>query len=61
MVQATSSLGATNYQVNALGQRMRKTGPLGDSVFLELPRFSGRFSAWVNAGLTQLAQNRCLG
>ena len=33
MVQATSSLGATNYQVNALGQRIRKTNSLGDTVF----------------------------
>jgi YD repeat-containing protein len=33
MVQATSSLGATNYKVNALGQRIRKTNTLGDTVF----------------------------
>ena len=33
MVQATSSIGATNYQVNALGQRVRKTNSLGDTVF----------------------------
>jgi YD repeat-containing protein len=33
MVQATSSLGATTYQVNALGQRVRKTNSLGDTVF----------------------------
>lgn len=33
MVQATSSLGATNYQVNALGQRIRKSNTLGDTVF----------------------------
>lgn len=33
MSQATSTAGATSYQVNALGQRVRKTGPLGDSVF----------------------------
>jgi len=33
MVQATSSLGATSYQVNALGQRIRKTNTLGDTVF----------------------------
>ena len=25
MVQATSAIGATSYQVNALGQRIRKT------------------------------------
>jgi len=33
MVQANSSIGATNYQVNALGQRVRKTNSLGDTVF----------------------------
>jgi YD repeat-containing protein len=33
MVQATSSLGATNYQVNALGQRVRKTNSQTDRVF----------------------------
>ena len=33
MVQATSILGATNYKVNALGQRIRKTNSLGDTVF----------------------------
>jgi YD repeat-containing protein len=33
MVQATSSLGATAYQVNALGQRVRKTNSLGDTIF----------------------------
>ena len=33
MVQATSVLGATNYKINALGQRIRKTNTLGDTVF----------------------------
>lgn len=33
MVQATSALGATGYQVNALGQRIRKTNSLADRVF----------------------------
>lgn len=33
MVQATSSIGATSYQINALGQRVRKTNTLGDTVF----------------------------
>ena len=33
MVQATSSIGATNYKVNALGQRVRKTNSLDDTVF----------------------------
>ena len=33
MEKATSSLGVTNYQVNALGQRIRKTNTLGDTVF----------------------------
>src|SRR5204863_679853 len=32
MVQATSSLGATTYQVNALVQRARETNSLGDTV-----------------------------
>jgi hypothetical protein len=33
MVQATSAIGATDYQVNALGQRVRKSNSLGDTVF----------------------------
>jgi YD repeat-containing protein len=33
LVQATSSLGPTTYQVNALGQRIRKINSLGDTVF----------------------------
>jgi YD repeat-containing protein len=33
MVQATSASGATSYQVNALGQRIRKTNSLTDTVF----------------------------
>jgi len=33
MVQATSSIGATRYQLNALGQRIRKTNTLADVVF----------------------------
>jgi YD repeat-containing protein len=33
MVQATSVIGATNYQLNALGQRIRKTNSQGDTVF----------------------------
>ena len=33
LVQATSSIGATSYQINALGQRIRKTNSLGDAVF----------------------------
>lgn len=33
MVQATSVVGATSYQVNALGQRIRKTNGSGDTVF----------------------------
>jgi YD repeat-containing protein len=33
MVQATSTVGATSYQVNALGQRIRKTNTSGDTVF----------------------------
>lgn len=33
MVQATSAIAATNYQVNALGQRIRKTNSQTDRVF----------------------------
>ena len=33
MAQATSSIGATNYKVNALGQRVRKTNSQADTVF----------------------------
>ena len=33
MVQATSVLGATNYRINALGQRIRKTNTQADTVF----------------------------
>jgi len=33
MTQATSVIGATSYQVNALGQRIRKTNSQADTVF----------------------------
>jgi YD repeat-containing protein len=33
MVQATSAVGTTSYQVNALGQRVRKTNGSGDTLF----------------------------
>jgi YD repeat-containing protein len=33
MLQATSSVGTTTYQVNALGQRVRKTNSSTDTVF----------------------------
>jgi len=33
LVSAVSAAGATSYQVNALGQRVRKTSSLGDTVF----------------------------
>ena len=33
MVQATSVVGATNYQINALGQRIRKTNSATDTLF----------------------------
>ena len=33
MVQATSSIGVTSYQINALGQRIRKTNSQTDLVF----------------------------
>ena len=32
MVQSVSTLGTTNYQVNALGQRVRKTNASGDTI-----------------------------
>ena len=34
MNQATSAIGTTDYQVNALGQRVRKTNSQGDTVYL---------------------------
>jgi RHS repeat-associated protein len=34
LVQATSAIGTTRYQVNALNQRTRKTGPLGETTYL---------------------------
>ena len=33
MVQSTSVIGATDYRIDALGQRIRKTNSLGDTVF----------------------------
>ncbi len=33
LVSAVSAAGTTSYQVNAVGQRVRKTSPLGDTVF----------------------------
>jgi RHS repeat-associated protein len=33
LVSAVSAAGTTGYQINALGQRVRKTSPLGDTVF----------------------------
>jgi YD repeat-containing protein len=33
MTQATSTIGLTNYQINALGQRVRKWNSLGDTIF----------------------------
>ena len=33
MTQATSAVGTTSYQVNALGQRIRKTNSTDDRVF----------------------------
>ena len=33
MVQATNSVGTTTYQVNALGQRVRKTNSSTDTIF----------------------------
>ena len=34
MVQATTAQGTTTYQMNALGQRFRKTNSTDDRVFL---------------------------
>jgi hypothetical protein len=34
MVRSTGALGTTNYQLNALGQRFRKTNATDDRVFL---------------------------
>jgi YD repeat-containing protein len=33
MVQSTGALGVTSYQVNALGQRIRKTSASGGTVY----------------------------
>jgi YD repeat-containing protein len=33
MIQAVSAIGTTNYQVNSLGQRIRKANTQGDTVF----------------------------
>jgi YD repeat-containing protein len=48
MVQSTSALGATTYQVNALGQRIRKTSSSDDRVFLYDTR--GRLIAETDPG-----------
>jgi YD repeat-containing protein len=48
MAQATSLIGTTRYQVNALGQRIRKTNPQGDTVFHYDAR--GRLIAESDAG-----------
>jgi YD repeat-containing protein len=48
MVQSTGALGATTYQVNALGQRIRKTNSADDRVFLYDTR--GRLIAETDPG-----------
>src|SRR4029077_15088884 len=48
MVQSTSALGVTTYQVNALGQRIRKTNSSDDRVFLYDTR--GRLIAETDPG-----------
>jgi YD repeat-containing protein len=48
MVQSTGALGATAYQVNALGQRIRKTNTTDDRVFLYDTR--GRLIAETSPG-----------
>lgn len=50
MVQATSSVGASAYQVNALGQRIRKTNGSGDTLFHYDTR--GRLIAEIDPGGT---------
>ena len=50
MVQSTGALGATAYQVNALGQRTRKTNTTEDRVFLYDTR--GRLIAETDPGGT---------
>jgi YD repeat-containing protein len=50
MVQSTGALGATAYQVNALGQRIRKTSSTDDRVFLYDTR--GRLIAETDPGGT---------
>jgi len=48
MVQSTGALGATAYQVNALGQRIRKTNTAEDRVYLYDTR--GRLVAETDPG-----------
>jgi len=48
MVSSTGALGATTYQVNALGQRIRKTNPSLDRVYLYDTR--GRLIAETDPG-----------
>jgi len=50
MVQSTGALGTTTYQVNALGQRIRKTNTTEDRVYLYDTR--GRLIAETDAGGT---------
>jgi YD repeat-containing protein len=50
MVQSTGALGTTSYQVNALGQRIRKTNPLEDRIYLYDSR--GRLIAETDPGGT---------
>ena len=50
MVQSTGALGSTTYQVNALGQRIRKTNSTDDRVFLYDTR--GRLIAETDPGGT---------
>ena len=50
MVQSTGALGTTTYQVNALGQRIRKTNSTEDRVYLYDTR--GRLIAETDPGGT---------
>jgi RHS repeat-associated protein len=50
LVEATSAVGTTRYEVNALNLRMKKSGPLGETVFVH--DRDGRLVAEADAGGT---------
>jgi YD repeat-containing protein len=59
MVQSVGSLGTTTYQVNALGQRIRKTNSTDDRVFVYDTR--GRLIAETDPGGAVLREYIYLG